>query len=157
MKWEPIPGAPRYQANAGGQIRGPSGKILSTRLKRKYLQVEVEGKTRAVHRIIAELFVPNPELKPEVSHKDGNRHNNSSSNLVRMTRLENREHSYAMGLHRPQRGEDHGSAKVDDQDVRDIRKMCRQGAKYQEVAEIYELTRTAVGLIVRRETWGHVL
>jgi len=66
--------------------------------KRQYLYVYflVNG-TRfslSVHRIVAKAFIPNPENKPQVNHKDGNGFNNAVSNLEWMTSSENHIHAY---------------------------------------------------------------
>lgn len=42
-----------------------------------------------VYRVIAQLFVPNPENKPEVDHIDTNRNNNRADNLRWVTHKEN--------------------------------------------------------------------
>lgn len=53
---------------------------------------------RYMHRMVAEAFIPNPDHLPEVNHKDGNKQNNSVSNLEWVGRSENMTHAYRNGL-----------------------------------------------------------
>ena len=61
-----------------------------------YKYVRIGRKNVYVHRLIAETFIPNPENKPQVNHKDGNRANNSVDNLEWVTAKENAEHREKM-------------------------------------------------------------
>jgi hypothetical protein len=51
----------------------------------------------ALHRLKAITFIPNPENKPQVNHKDGNKLNNDLNNLEWTTISENIQHSYDNG------------------------------------------------------------
>lgn len=53
------------------------------------LSVNGERKTVKAHRLVALAFIPNPDGKPSIDHIDGNRKNNSASNLRWVTCKEN--------------------------------------------------------------------
>lgn len=58
-----------------------------------YLKVSLykDGKveSRFVHRLVAEAYIPNPENKTEINHKDENKEHNWLSNLEWTTHKEN--------------------------------------------------------------------
>ena len=63
-----------------------------------YASVRLPDKNYLVHRLVATAFIPNPENKPQVNHKDGNKRNNSAENLEWATAEENMHHASISGL-----------------------------------------------------------
>ena len=95
-----------YKVSNLGKVKRlfKSGKenVLSGRAdKDGYIEVILsknqKKKTCRLHRLVALAFIPNPNGKKEVNHKDKNKQNNSVDNLEWVTTAENIRHSFAMG------------------------------------------------------------
>lgn len=63
-----------------------------------YMTVNTSLGTIKVHRAVAEAFIENPDGKPQVNHINGNKADNSVSNLEWATCVENMSHASRTGL-----------------------------------------------------------
>ena len=83
---------PAYTISRNGEVYSTiSSKILkNVKLKIGYLRVTLSGRKQCfIHRLLAITFIPNPDNKPHVHHKDGNTVNNNIDNLEWVTHKEN--------------------------------------------------------------------
>lgn len=66
----------------------------------KYIRLYYNGVSNnwTIHRLVATLFIDNPQNLPQVNHKDGNKENNHVSNLEWCTAFYNNKHARDMGL-----------------------------------------------------------
>ena len=99
----------KYRVSTIGRVTGRGGKILKPGNVRGYMMLNLRAPGRAsknsfVHRLVATAFIPNPDNKRTVNHKDGVRDNNVLSNLEWATDRENMIHTYAVLTNFPNGG-----------------------------------------------------
>lgn len=89
-----------------GRCQFKRGKLLKLyKGKTGYFVVDLKTndirKMAKVHILLAQAFIPNPENKLQVNHKDGIKTNNNLTNLEWNTPSENLKHAYDNGLLKP--------------------------------------------------------
>jgi hypothetical protein len=102
-----------YQISSLGRVKSLKDRWGKERIRKlktgtngyHFINLSKTGKVEVfmVHRLVAKAFIPNPDNKPEVNHKDGSKQNNCVTNLEWATRSENEKYSYNV-LHKKSGG-----------------------------------------------------
>lgn len=115
-------------------------------------------KTKLVHRVVAEAFLPNVDNKEQVNHMDCDKLNNNKENLEWMTPMENTLHAVDNDRQRDQNGENNNMSKLTEKDVLLIRDMLGDGVTaYKIHKEWYpNLGLQTIYNIKQRKTWKQI-
>lgn len=128
-----------------------NGEILNLKTNKKlkkildkdgYITVRKFFGTNKLHRILAICFIPNPENKPLINHKNGIKNDNRLENLEWCTYSENTKHAFNLGLIKPIKG-------IKNKNSKKIYVFDREG-KFLE--EIYSLNSCAEKFNISKAT-----
>lgn len=156
-----IAGHPEYKISREGRVvslKFNRGKELKQGADTNgYLLVKLftnnKPHTVKVHRLVALAFIPNPENKPQVNHKDGNKQNNNEWNLEWATNGENGKHAAALGLRVARKGIECSFSKLNEDQVLEIRADKRPQRK---IALDYNISQHTVLSKKKRYSWKHL-
>lgn len=112
----------------------------------KTVTIVLDGKHKrfSLHRLIAETFIYNPEDKPCVNHKDGNKANNSVDNLEWCTHKENSNHAVKTGLITNKHAE------FWDKERLNMLRFLKTEYSQREIGHLFDLTQARVSQLLKR-------
>lgn len=155
-----------YELSSSGQVTNiKTGRVLKPWKRSGYynLRCGAKGEKFQIHRLVAQYFVPNPENKSQVNHKDGNKLNNDYSNLEWVTPQENIRHMFDTGLwkrketYKVSKNENHYLTKLNNEQVIEMRELYKTGKfSYRQLGEKYGIHLATVGYIIQRKTWKDI-
>lgn len=153
-----------YEVSSQGKIKNIStGRLRKLSLnKQGYLYCVISrGRKRKiavkVHRAVAENFVQGNADGLVINHKDCNKKNNNADNLEFVTVYKNNQHAIKNGLVKYQKGSEASGAKLNDNQVREIRKIYESGKYNQhQIADMYGMSHRAIWGIVHRKSFVDV-
>ena len=116
--------------------------------------------TITVHKLVMLAFVGEANGL-DVNHIDGDKTNNTLGNLEYVTRSQNIRHARdVLGYPDPfgdsRVGENNGKAVINEDTVRQIRRMFSDGMRVYEIAKSLSLSWDIVSRVAKRKNWKHI-
>lgn len=154
--WKPVVGYEgMYEVSNLGRVKSIKRNIIiKLGIIKGYNRIVLKGKTKLIHRLVSEAFIPNPENKPCVNHIDNNPLNNNINNLEWVTHKENSFHSSRQG--RMNQGENQHNSKLTKDNVIYILKMLNDGIKGTVLAKKFNVTSANISYIKKGTNWKHI-
>lgn len=121
------------------------------------IQKDGIGYIRKVHRLYAIAFIPNPENKPCINHKDGNKLNNNKDNLEWVSIRENIHHAIDAGLIN-NNGENNVSAKLTNKQAKVLKRYFKiyPDVKNITIARKLNVSGAVIGSLRRGRSYKNI-
>lgn len=106
----------------------------------------------AVHRLVCQAFIHNPDNKKHVNHKNMVRHDNTLENLEWCTASENNIHAFLNGRTTVV-GEARHNSKLSSEDVFNILNLGKNGFSVKRLAKMFNVSTGPISAILHFKTW----
>lgn len=128
-------------SNMGRFLRMSTNSIIDGYLTTGgYVTVDFSGVgSFSAHRLMGQVFLPNPESKPEINHKNGIKTNNNVDNLEWVTPIENIQHAIRTGLRTFKSGQENPRTALTEQEIAFCSELHYHGNTYNQIANFYGL------------------
>lgn len=167
MIWKDTEFSINHQVSSTGLIRNKkSGRILKPWLANGYptIRFKLGGKNYLVHRLVALSFIPKEKDKNIINHINGIITDNRVENLEWCDKSYNFYHAISIGLcdgkpnigHKNSQGSKHGSSKLTEENVKEIRELRNKGLTLIEIGDKFNISFQTVSQIVNKQRWKHV-
>lgn len=111
----------------------------------------------SAHRLVWQYFYGDIPKGLEINHKNGRKTDNRPENLEVVTAKQNVQHSLKLGLQKVLKGEEIGTSKLTEKQVREMRKLYSTGNyKMKELAKRFSISYYTIWDVVRRKSWRHI-
>ncbi len=150
-EYRPIPSRPSWQISSHGSIRDSNGNAV-------YCYDNGNGYVKCclgyIHRLVASVFLPNPDEHKSVHHIDNDKANNHASNLQWCSQSHNTRKACQDGLTKRYHGASNKMSKLTPEQVIEIRRLHNEeNVTSRQISKRLGIPGTTVHEILNDNTW----
>jgi hypothetical protein len=121
------------------------------------LHINKKRKNYKIHRLVAEVYLSNPNNLLIIEHRDDIKTNNHVSNLMWSNVADNNKHANENGL--IPKGEKHGRSKLTEEQVKYIREnYIPYDSQFgtRALGRKFSVSQRTICIIIKNKTWKHI-
>jgi len=172
--WRDIEDEPNFQISSTGRIHSKTRMVNSkyrsfkqvngqfikaSKRPNGYMALNLNGRNRYVHRLVAEAFLDRPSdfsdgfYQPD--HIDFDRTNNNVTNLQWLVCADNIQRSVDAG--RMNQGIHNSGNKLTEDQVREIKTMLRDKVVFRVICKQFSVSKSLLDKIQAKILWRHII
>ncbi len=142
----------KYHIGKDGIIRNVStGRVLKGAVSDYgYIRYSMFKKNIKAHRLVAILYIPNPNNYPQINHINGIKTDNRVENLEWCTCQNNIDHAISIGLARNK------FKKLNTNSVLEIRELYFNGVTQSHLSRMFGVCPKTIRQVINRQTYKYI-